>query len=253
MGKYVGVDWAGKRWKRWVVVSITEESIDVGTQPSMQAVWDQHDDAELILVDIPIGLPENHETWPRDCDEAARDVVSGSRYSTIFDVPCRAAVQTSDYETAQKHNVDHIDDDSLGPQRWGFAERIHEVDVFMRNTETGETVRESHPEVCFAALSPGGSTNSKKTDAGQSERLDILRDLDERLAEKYETVHDNVEEMSAWQRRIGIGMMDDVMDAMVLAYTASLDAEDGLTALGGETDAAGLPMEIVRPKESAYD
>lgn len=37
MCKYVGVDWAGKRW---VVVSITDESIDVGTQPSIQGVWD---------------------------------------------------------------------------------------------------------------------------------------------------------------------------------------------------------------------
>lgn len=51
MGKEVGVDWAGKRW---VVVVITDESIDVGRQPSKQAVRDQHRDADLILVDIPI-------------------------------------------------------------------------------------------------------------------------------------------------------------------------------------------------------
>lgn len=42
-----------------------------------------------------------------------------------------------------------------------------------------------------------------------------------------------------------------MMDAMVLAYTASLEAEDGLTARGGETEAEGLPMEIVRPEESS--
>lgn len=249
MSKYLGVDWAGKRW---IVVATTDESINVQTQPSMQAVWDQHSDADLILIDIPIGLPDKPESTPRPCDEAAREVVSGSRRSTIFDVPCRSAVQTSDHETALQRNVNQISDDRLGPQKWGFSERIHEVDVFMRRTDTDGIVRESHPEVCFAVLSPERSTStSKKTDAGQSIRLDILRDHDERLAEKYKDVRDRVESMPAWKRRIGIGMLDDVMDAMVLASTASLKAKDGLTALGGGDDAEGLTMEIVRPKDSA--
>lgn len=242
MSEYVGVDWGGKRW---VTVAITNDEVDVASQPSIQAVWDRWKDADCTLVDIPIGLPDEPGDGPRPCDAEARDLIDGSRHSTVFDVPCRRAIQTSNYETA----IEFVE--SLGPQKWGFAERIHEVDVFMRQTDTGGRLRESHPELCFSVLSAETpSIASKHSEDGRNARLEILRRYDDWLSAKFNEVLECVESKAPWKRRIGVGMMDDVVDAMVLAYTASLDAEDSLTALGGEYDEKSLPMEIVHPEHS---
>lgn len=248
MEEYIGVDWAGKRW---IVVNATNDSISIEAQPSIQAVWGQYRGADQILIDIPIGLPSNATEFPRPCDEQAREFVSGSRYSSVFDVPCRRAVQTSDHETALHRNVNELGDNSLGPQKWGFAERIHEADVFMRQNDPGRTVRESHPEVCFAALTPEGSTHSsKKTNSGQMNRLDILEYHESRIAEAVRIKQDEIEAMSAWKRRIGVGMVDDIIDASVLAYTAMMGSTHEFTQLGGATDAEDLPMEILYYQES---
>lgn len=249
MGEYVGVDWAGKRW---IVVHTADNDIEVTAQPSLQAVWDQYHEADQILVDIPIGLPAGPESFPRPCDDQARDVIAGSRYLTVFDVPCRQAVQTADHETALQRNITHLGDDSLGPQKWGFTERIHEADVFMRRTDPGRAVRESHPEVCFAALTPQGETkSSKQTGSGQVDRLDILEYHEPRFAEAVRDEQTRIEATPTWKRRIGIGMVDDVIDAMVLAYTAKMGSKQGFSQLGGETDVEGLPMEIVYYEEAA--
>ena len=48
-------------------------------------------DAKLILVDIPIGLPERK--GGRDCDRAARRLLGRPRGSSVFPTPSRQAVQ----------------------------------------------------------------------------------------------------------------------------------------------------------------
>lgn len=248
MEEYVGVDWAEKRW---IVVRATDDSINIGAQPSIQAVWDQYHDVNQILVDIPIGLPSRDTEFPRPCDAQAREVVAGSRYSSVLDVPCRRAVQTSGHGTTLKRNVDELGDDNLGPQKWGFSERIHEADVFMRRTDTGRVVRESHPEVCFASLTPEGATkSSKKTAYGRMDSLDILDYHEPRFAEAIRNKQGEIEETSVWKRRIGVGKFDDVIDASVLAYTAMMGSTREFTQLGGETDAEGLPMEILYYEEA---
>lgn len=242
MGKYVGVDWAGKRW---IVVSDTG-GIKIQAEPSIQAVWDKHEDANQILIDIPIGLPENPDETPRACDEQAREFVSGTNRSSIFDVPCRSAVQTSDWATAVELNENQIGDDSLGPQKWGFSERIYEADVFMRRTETNGKLRESHPEICYSALSPNDSTgSSKKSDEGLTDRISVLDHHEPKYVDAFQAMQDKIHSLPAWKRRIGIGMSDDILDSMVLAYTPKLGYEDEFSVLGGRSDAVGLPMEIV--------
>lgn len=243
MSKFVGVDWAGKRW---IVVIESDGNIEFTAQPSVQAVWDQHSDADQILIDIPIGLPEHEKQSPRNCDDAARDYLSGTRYSTVFDVPSRSAVQTSDYETALKRNNRDIHDDSLGPQKWGFSERIHEVDVFMRGTDTDDKIRESHPEVCFAALANDHEIESSKhSDSGQEDRLAILQHHAPEYVEAYNNEEQRIRSQPSWQRRIGVTMLDDIVDAMILTYTARLGIQDDFCIHGGGRDCAGLPMEIL--------
>jgi len=40
-------------------------------------------------------------------------------------------------------------------------------------------------------------------------------------------------------------MLDDIIDAMILAYTAREGSRNEFTVLGGGTDSVGLPIEIV--------
>jgi predicted RNase H-like nuclease len=244
MGTFVGVDWGGKRW---VTVEEHDGALSFATEPSFQAVCDRHSDADLLFVDIPIGLPDNSDRYPRDCDEAARELVHPTREVSVFDVPARQAVQAATYDSAREQNLEVVEDD-IGPQTWGIMERIHEVDVFMRESPPEVTVRESHPEVCFAALSKSESVVSDKSDAeGMERRLSILETVSPSYRNAFEGLKQEINSKAAWKRRIGVGMLDDVIDALALVAAARLCSERGLEVLGGQTDSEGLSMEIVYP------
>ena len=244
MGTFVGVDWGGKRW---VTVEERDSKLTFATEPSFQAVCDRHSDADLRLVDIPIGLPEDPSMSPRDCDRAARELVHPSRKASVFDVPARQAVQAATYESARGWNRKVVEED-IGPQTWGIMERIHEVDLFMRESPPEITVRESHPEVCFATLSKSGPLMADKSDAeGMERRLSILETVSPSYRNAFEGLEEEIRSKAAWKRRIGVGMLDDVVDALALVAAARLCFERGLEVLGGQTDEQGLPMEIVHP------
>jgi len=244
MGTFVGVDWGGKRW---VTVEERDSTLSFATEPSFQAVCDRYDDADLLLVDIPIGLPDDSNKSPRDCDEAARELVHPSRKASVFDVPARQAVQAATYESAREKNLKVVGED-IGPQTWGIMERIHEVDLFMRESPPEVTVRESHPEVCFATLSKSESVMSDKSDAeGTERRLSILETVSPSYRNAFEGLEEEIRSKAAWKRRIGVGMLDDVVDALALVAAARLCSERGFEVLGGQTDSEGLPMEIVYP------
>jgi predicted RNase H-like nuclease len=244
MGTFVGVDWGGKRW---VTAEERDSTLSFATEPSFQAVCDRHSDADLLLVDIPIGLPGESDMSPRDCDQAARELVHPSQKRSVFDVPARQAVQAATYESAREQNLKVVGDD-IGPQTWGIMERIHEVDLFMRESSPDITIRESHPEVCFATLSESGPVMSNKNDSeGMERRLSILEAVSPSYRNAFQGLEEEVNSKAAWKRRISVGMLDDVVDALVLAATARECADHGIEVLGGQTDSKGLPMEIVYP------
>jgi predicted RNase H-like nuclease len=246
MGAFVGVDWGGKRW---VTAADCETEIAFATAPSFQAVCRRHADATLLLVDMPVGLPPDRESSPRPCDVAARDAVHPSRKRSVFDVPARGAVAATTYEEACERNREALGWGDIGPQTWGIVERIHEVDVFLRASTPALDVRESHPEVCFAALAGDDPVTADKTTAeGREERLAALDALGPRYRAAFESLTADVEARSPWKRRLGVGMFDDALDALGLAAAARAGTERGLAVLGGGRDAAGLPMEIVTPR-----
>jgi predicted RNase H-like nuclease len=99
-------------------------------------------------------------------------------------------------------------------------------------------VREAHPEVCFAALAARPVVSSKKTAAGLSERLELLRPhLPEIDAVVLHAIIATREKGAA---------LDDIFDALALAVAARHASRHPLTlpAEPGK-DLEGLPMEIV--------
>ncbi|WP_435100305.1 DUF429 domain-containing protein [Halorubrum sp. N11] len=247
MAPSVGVDWASRGW---LAVAIVGDEWTARMHPSIHSVWFEHRDAESILVDIPIGLPESER---RECDRGAKEFLGPDRARSVFWTPCRDAVERDTYESAKRANQE-ARGDSLSTQAWGLIPRIREVDRFLRDTEDARgVVAESHPEVCFASFA-GGSLPSKHDDGGLDDRRAILEATAESAAGVYDGfVAEHIEGQPSWARRIGSSNRDDLLDAMVLALTADVGGGEfdrtADHAQGGTEsvpkDAEGLPMQIV--------
>ena len=210
--------------------------------------------ASLILVDIPIGLPE--DTKRRICDVEARKYLV-KRTSSLFPTPTRQAAEKAAvllaggsklpreqwmkcYRTASDVNK-KASGRWLTLQAFSIAPKIAEVDAFMRNRDLKmtPTVREVHPEVCFWALNNRQPTaDSKKTKDGIKQRLDVLKRHESRTVE---IVH---EACSKFRRKIVA--QDDILDALVAAVTARRP-RNTLQSIpkSPEKDPKELPMEMV--------
>jgi len=241
---YVGVDGCPAGW---IAVLFDEDGYrGSGLYGDVEELWTAHGDvADVILIDVPIGLRERSNA-KRPCDDAARERLSPERHSSVFSVPVRAAVHEECYESAKRTQEERTDG-SLGVQSWGIADKIAELDTFLRGTapEAVGTIREAHPELCFWALNGESATTYSKTGqpaAAFWERIGILEATDG-------TVVDDVRD-AATGLDTAVGN-DDVVDAFALALTASPKTRPLRTLPDGWPDGdpgdptGALPMEVV--------
>lgn len=246
---YVGVDWARKGWL--AVEWDGAESWRGTVYPSMLNLWRDHrETAEQILVDIPIGLPEDDV---RECDRCARTKLGSTRGRSVFYTPCREAVYEQCITDAKAANRRALGR-SISNQAWSIVPSVREVDVFVREfPEAVGKIREAHPEVAFAGLRADGAIEeSKLTDAGRNTRLDVLDGVADGSRGAYDDLERTlVHDPPRYAPILGSGTEDDVVDAMALAVTAKLGCENGFEAFGGDEDAEGLPMEIVYAEPDA--
>lgn len=208
----------------------------VAIDRSFREVWDRWEGAESVLVDIPIGLPD--EGAERDCDKVARKVI-GARRSSVFPVPCREALAASSYTAASELNHTRTGR-RLSKQTWAILDKIREVDQLLSVERAARSVvREIHPEVLFWALNGGEPmAHPKRTPAGQQERIGVL-------ARHYLQTAEVVEYAKRVFNRTLLAR-DDVLDSLAAAVTAWL-GRDGASTLPADPsyDSAGLPMEMV--------
>ncbi|HYF94391.1 MAG TPA: DUF429 domain-containing protein [Symbiobacteriaceae bacterium] len=230
---YAGVDGCPAGW---VVATLPWDGArgEVTICPTFAGVVRVTAEAELTLVDIPMGLDDRR--YMRACCQWARDLL-GPRRSSIFAVPVRAAVHAPDYAAACAVNQ-AATGRKLSVQSWNICRKIKEADLALR-AEPGlqARLRESHPELCFTALNEWQPpVNAKKSKAGQAERLALLaRHIPEVV-------------LPAGFPRTKAAP-DDILDALVLAVSARLAAARGTPAVPfpPEADALGLRMEMVIP------
>lgn len=240
--KYVGVD--GCR-DGWLAIEYTGEEFKSAEQyDDVEKLWDDHYNAELILIDVPIGLREEGNT-PRPCDDAARGRLESPRSSSVFPTPVRSVLGADSYQEAREKQEEKTDG-SLGAQTWGISNKIEELDDFLRleQNDAVDTIREAHPEVCYWALNSEEPTQYSKTSAPVAafwERVEILEDVDTQILNDI--------------RKAGSGLQseatnDDLLDAFVLAVTGT-PLTGKLKSLPKESpeeddgDPKGLPMEMV--------
>jgi len=246
MAEYIGLDWAKKGW--FGVTLRDDDSPQVDLYPSIQSVWKNHKNAERILIDIPIGLKD---AGKRACDVEAKEYLKPHRQNSVFPTPVKKAVYAKTLEGAKEINTQY--GFSVTNQAWSIALRVREVDDFLdQNPEAIGVIRESHPEICFAALNDGEAMkHGKSSDEGLESRQSVLFAKDESLKTVYENAVEAFIDHPPWARRMSKNAKDDILDALVLAHTARMDDEK-LRTLSDEpesdsTKAKPLPIEIVYP------
>lgn len=192
--------------------------------------------AELILIDIPIGLPLNKN---RDCDRLARRILK-NRASSVFSAPVRKVLQARDYKEACRINQ-QILGKKISIQTWNILPKIMEVDRFMSTLEPNRRsiIRESFPELGFWALSAGRiMQHRKKTEPGFMERLQVLEGHCPGASSSIDQA------LQTFPRKQV--SRDDIVDALILALNAACGA-DSLMSIPAlpPRDEHELPMEMV--------
>lgn len=234
----------------WVAVSLSENSTgiaDVQVYSSANELWAAHHDAALILIDIPIGLPDDHE---RTVDAQARAVLKARRNS-VFPVPTRDAVYAATYAEANEINA-RLTGKKLSKQTWGIVPKIREVDLLLSNTAIArEKFVEIHPEVLFWGFTGRPMVHAKNARVGTrllgiNERLAVL----EQLYPDARTIY----QKGITKYRRSVMSRDDVVDALAAAVTGWLWLNgEPLSQVveNPEFDAHGLPMRMVYVKAQA--
>ena len=264
--KYVGVDGCKGGW---IGVGLSDDDgcPKIAVCKAFSDIVACFGDACVILVDIPIGLPE--DTTPRACDIEARKKLGRKRLAAVFPAPPRPFVDkvalTPDWDwtaihgkpfqeafaEANKWHREKFRNKGLAAQAFGIAPKIAEMDEFMRTRDAASPeIREVHPEICFWALNEQQPMSHKKSNSeGCEERLATLR----RCAQEINGVDVDAifkKARGKWTKtRVAD---DDILDALAAAITAKIVSQNG-DRLGTlpenpQTDSKGLPMEMVYAK-----
>lgn len=202
-GRYrgIGVDGCPGGW----IAVILEEGDDdkPGGQPTLTAavypdissLWatlEPCSSRDLVLIDMPIGLPEGAEgirnrAEDRNCDRDCRKLLPKRRKSSVFPVPARQALRSADPSSANAAATKR----KLSSQSLNILPKIRELDDFIAEHLAAEDVgpfalplAESHPEVAFMRLNAGEAPlHGKKTAEGLAERFAVLEQAGIKQAE----------------------------------------------------------------------
>ena len=272
--KYVGVDGCKAGW---IGVGLDDEGrARVSVREKFSEILERFGDASLIIVDMPIGLPENGKPSLRDCDRQARYLL-GDRWGSVFAVPSREFINEvmgnqdwgylndtemkyqEKYRKANEWSKKHMGG-GISAQSFGITRKIYQADEALKRRDTDDSpkVREAHPEVCFMALNEGNHPMCyhKSEPDGHKERIETLCHCGLNVA----VIHEQARREEHRKTRVAD---DDILDAIALAITAKLGSENGGRLMylpkflspakflrlpdmdSPPTDCEGLPMEMV--------
>jgi len=146
-----GVDWAGGQW---LAVTFRDSSYEgCIVEEEFTKLWQALRKVDLMIVDVPIGLPEDEETLKHreELDSLARKVTGGP--SSVFPAPLREAASKA-YAGQEYEEVAEQDKKDIGKgltkQSYHIAAGVGVVDeLIQENQQDRDKIVESHPEVCF--------------------------------------------------------------------------------------------------------
>lgn len=234
---FVGVD--GCKYG-YVAVNITDNDFNINVFKNIEEICAKFSDSNTILIDMPIGLPEN--TYDLRPETEGRKILS-SRASCIFTVPCRQAVYEADYYKANEINRAVLGK-GLSKQSFSICSKIKEIDEFLNNApEYKNKLLESHPEICFAILNFDGTINmaifeNKKTKEGMEKRIELLSRYYEKTGKIKELLY--LDDKFKY-------IKDDIIDALCLAITGMLGYKNGFKTIPEDPmkDSRGMLMQMI--------
>ncbi len=221
-----GIDGCRAGWVAFkVVLPAGATSVEIVDLPTW--LRNRPPDLACIAIDIPIGLLDGS----RACDKAARRLLGQPRGTSVFAAPCRAALAAESHAESSAINRRKTTR-GLSQQTWGIIPKIKQVDDAI-TPHNHRWAFEVHPEVCFWALAgERPMVHAKKTKAGVSERLDLLRPVFSKI------------ERHLQNRRANVGK-DDLLDAAVAAWTAlRICKNEARRVCEAQRDTRGLEVTI---------
>jgi predicted RNase H-like nuclease len=177
-------------------------------------------------IDIPIGLPPD-SSRPVDIEARRR---LGPRRNSVFPAPVRPVLGATTYAEACRISRAACGR-AVSRQLFNIVPKIREVDA-LQSPALQVRLFEMHPEVSFTELAGAPMQFHKGTGEGRAERVHALRCAFPELG------------AIADIRPKGT-QPDDVLDALVGAWTARRYVTGLHVRLGGETDETGLRMEVI--------
>jgi len=149
------------------------------------------------------------------------------RKSSIFTPPIQDVLMEASYAEANAKSRELVGK-GISKQAWNLVPRIREF-----QTITDADVYESHPEVCFAVMTGNEAAFSKKTEAGELERIELLR--------RYSN-------SSPWKWKMSNVQVDDIIDACILAVAAYEAGTTGMVTHPDQTEGAPF-VAVPKTKE----
>lgn len=215
----VGIDGARGSWVR-----ITYDSISLCLTIS-EKLEDLLIEGAVHFVDMPKDLA-TIDAPDRLCDAWMRSQLK-QRKSSIFTPPIQNVLMESSYAEANAKSRELVGK-GISKQAWNLVPRIREF-----QTITDADVYESHPEVCFAFMTGNEAAFSKKTEAGELERIELLR--------RYSN-------SSPWKWKMSNVQVDDIIDACILAVAAYEAGTTGMVTHPDQTEGAPF-VAVPKTKE----
>ncbi len=160
----VGVDGCKAGWI--AVIRQSAEAPKVGIFPDFAGLLAATGPDAFIAVDMPIGLPDRVGPGGRGAERAVRPML-GSRQSSVFSIPSRAAIYEADYRMACAIALATSDPPrKISRQGFMLFPKIREIDSLI-DPEMQARIRESHPELAFTALNGGAPMATPKKIKGR--------------------------------------------------------------------------------------
>lgn len=196
---------------KWLAAVITDAECIFKMADTLQEICDTYKEADAVLIDVPVGLPEDQADAAARPESALRRMLSHDDH--VAAVPCRQAVYAENDAAAREENV-RVLECTISPQRLAMRQQLREVDSYiLHHNEWKNVLRQSHPQLL-----------------GDSRNI-VLKRYQGILQQQTGDKH-------AWE------------DALCLAMIGQLECREGSSTIPQEpsNDAQGIQMQVVIPK-----
>ncbi len=168
--RVAGIDGCKGGWVAVIADAGAPQSAQVVCAASIDTLI-KGNNIDFAVVDMPIGLVSGPDS--RDVESAMCKFL-GKKATSVFNTPCRAALDETEHCKASEVNKGILRK-GLSVQTFALFPKMREVDAIVRALGQNQKVlREGHPEVSFKVMAGRPVLSRKKRFLGGVERYELL-------------------------------------------------------------------------------